>query len=172
MSDQEKRICVKTEMNAQMQKELNSKQFIFALVLMIIGGAGVLVALILDIIATIQDKPDKEIFIVLIVFAVFLGAGIGLFILVRKTNKAVMAQIKTNAYEFFPSYFTVTEICNGEEVAHAKIYNSQIVKSRESKNFLFFYASASAAYPVDKRNLMAEEISELKKFFNMPSKKA
>ncbi|MDE5721634.1 MAG: YcxB family protein [Clostridia bacterium] len=172
MSDQDKSICVTTEMNSQMQKELNAKQFILSLILIITGGAGVLVALILDVIATIQDKPDTEIFIVLIIFAVILGCGIGLLIIIRKTNKTVAAQAKVYAYEFFPAYFTITENCNGEEVAHAKIYNNQITKRRESKNYLFLYSSYVAAYPIDKRNLAKEELSELRNIFNIPQKAA
>lgn len=160
-------IKVSTLLDVNMQKELNKKPFILSLASTILGGVGVAVCFVLYIIAEYIGLNENTFLFVMIIFAAILGLGIGLLILVNKSLKQVSLNVKENTYEFFGDYFTITETLNGEVVGNAKIYNSQILKSRESANYLFFFISAGAAYPVLKKDLSEKEIDELRKIFRL-----
>lgn len=138
---------------------------------MIVGGIGTVAFLVLYIIAEyVFPKVDDLIFMLfLIVFASLLGGGIGLKILLAKNLKTVRGLNKEVDYEFFKTYFTIIEKLNGETIASAKIYNAQILKRKETQNYLFLYINASAVYPVDKTQLNAAELNTLKANFSIGS---
>ena len=159
-------IKVKTAIDANMQKELNSKPSAYALTLIIVGAIGVGIFLVLEIASAFVEMKENAIFVFLILFAVFLGAGIGLKVVINKTLKTVTALPKINEYEFFKDYFIIDQTMNGENIAHAKVYVNQITRSRESNNYLFFYIGA-AAYPVLKSELTEAELNTLRAIFRI-----
>ena len=155
-------------MDESMQKELSRKSFIFALVFTILGSVGVAAYIVLEIVAIfIEIKGDY--FAILLVFAVFLGCGIALLILLKKAASLARNSHKVNIYEFFSGYFTISELFNGEMTATAKVYNNQIVRAKETKNYFFFYINSSAAYPVSKQQLSPAELNTLRIVFRLPA---
>ncbi len=160
-------IKVSTPLDLKMQRELNKKSYILGITLSAIGGLIVAVAFVLYVIAVVLEKSETTYFVILICGGALLGAGIGALILVKKAEKTVLGVQKAETYEFFGDYFTIEETLNGEVVANVKVYNTQIIKSKESKNFLFFYINAVTAYPVSKSELTGEELSVLRKLFRL-----
>lgn len=159
-------IKVKTAIDANMQKELNSKPSAYALALIIVGSIGVGIFLILYVLAEFFNSDEGTSLIFLLLFAVFLGAGIGLKVVINKTLKTVTALPKINEYEFFKDYFIIDQTMNGENIAHVKVYVNQITRSRESNSYLFFYIGA-AAYPVLKSELTEAELNTLRRIFRI-----
>ncbi len=162
-------IKAKTVLDASALKELTRKPSVFALALMIIGGIGAGVFLVLDIIAEYIGLNENLMFVFLLIFAVFFGLGIGLKIILGKTSKTLSVSTKINEYEFFSDYFTVEQYVNGEQLARVKVYNGQVTKAKESKNYLFLYVDA-AAYPVAVSELTQEELNVLRQMFKLPVK--
>lgn len=163
-------IKVSTQMDDKVQKEFSKNNFLMGLILTIISSIGLAVFLVLDIVSIFLEFEDDGLFAFVIVFAVFLGLGISLLILVNKAANSAKTSNKIYTYEFFKDYFTATETLNGENVATAKFYNSQVIKSRETKNYLFFYTNAATACPVFKGELTEEELNTLRSIFRLPVK--
>lgn len=157
------------KLDENMQKELSGGLSIYALLLLIFGSIGTAAFLVLYVIAeyVFPAVDDFWFLMLLIIFAALLGGGIGLKILLNKNLKAVRGLDKSVHYEFFKSYFTVTETLNNETVASAKIYNTQIVKRKETENYLFLFINATAVYPVDKSQLNVAELNTIKANFNL-----
>ncbi len=156
-------IKVNTDLDKSMQKELSGTAFKLSVAFIIVGAIGVAAFLIMEIASIFIDAlKDEEYFIYLILFAVFLGAGIGLLAVLKTAYKNVTSLVKVNCYEFYSDCFTVDQAMNGEIVAHAKLYYNQITKSKESKNYLFIYVGAAGAYPVLKSALTEAELNTLK----------
>lgn len=124
------------KLDEKMQKELSGGLNIYALLLLIFGSIGTAAFLVLYVIAefVFPAVDDFWFLMLLIIFAALLGGGIGLKILLNKNLKAVRGIDKSVYYEFFKSYFTVTETLNKEPVASAKIYNTQIVNPEGSSS--------------------------------------
>lgn len=158
-------IKVSTKMDEEMQKELSRKPFILSLVLLCVSAVAFACFFVLFV---ISDDNDAVVF--MIVFGIMLGAGIGMLIVLKNAQKAAKNSGKVNEYEFFSGYFTISATMNGETVATVKIYDNQVTKSRESKNYFFFYVNTMAAYPVDKRNLTEREINTIRNVFKLPVK--
>ncbi|MDE7305939.1 MAG: YcxB family protein [Clostridia bacterium] len=161
-------IKISTKMDENMQKELSHKSFIFALVFTILGAIGVAAYIVLEVVSVFIELKGGF-FEILIVFAIFLGCGIALLILLNKAASLARNSHKVNVYEFFSGYFILSELLNGETVATVKIYNNQIIKSKETKNYFFFYVNSAAAYPVAKQQLSAAELNTLRLIFKLPA---
>jgi hypothetical protein len=104
------------------------------------------------------------------VFAVILGCGIGLLLIVKKQVNFLKTKNWENGYEFYKNYFIVNQFTNGENVAVVKNYVTQIEKAKETEKYLFFFISSSMAYPVSKEGLTDDEINTLRSVFSLPVK--
>lgn len=160
-------IKVETNLDMRMQKQLNRNSFIVAVILTVIGAAGVAACLSWYIALIVLDKEETAAFAILVVFAAVLGGGIGIFVLIKKAQKTVAGLNKIAICEFFGNYFEVRETLNGEQVGKVKIYNNQITKGKETQDFMFFYVHASAAYPVCKDGLTHTELERLRELFKL-----
>lgn len=163
-------IKITTELNENMQKELTKTTFAGALAAVITGGIGVAAFLALYITLIFLDKENETIFIYLVLFGALLGGGIGMMIVVNKANKSAKVSGKVNVYEFFKGYFYIDEYLNGERVGKAKFYDNQIIKSKETANYFFFYVTSVAAFPVAKAGLSEGELNALRTVFGRASK--
>lgn len=163
-------IKLSTAMTAAMQKELTKPALISSLVAIILGAAGVAVFLVLEIVS-IFTETEEGYFFMLIATAAVLGLGIALRALLLIAIKNIAALPRINEYEFFSGYFTIDQTVNGENVLHNKILNNQITKSKETKNYLFFYIG-NVVYPVLKEGADEGELNTLRSVFRLPVKGA
>jgi hypothetical protein len=117
----------------------------------------------------IKDNDTSLFIAFLMLFAVILGCGVGLLLLVKKQLASFKGKDYENKYEFYKNYFIVNQYSKGERVAVVKNYISQIVKAKETDKYLFFYISTAAAYPVAKSDLTDGELNALRKMFSLPT---
>lgn len=161
-------IKVSTALDEKMQKELTRGSFATSLTFIILGSIGVALFLVLEIVSIFLEWEDGNFyFLMTVLFAIILGSGISLMLLINKNLKAVKGVSRVNTYEFYQSYFIISETLNGETVGSVKIYNNRIMKAREVKNYLFFYINAGAAYPVSKAELSEAELNTIKNIFRL-----
>jgi ABC-type transport system involved in multi-copper enzyme maturation permease subunit len=163
-------IVTKTKVDEEVQRVLNKKISIISLIAIILGAVGVLALLVLDIVLTFRDQESAVVIAFLMVFAVILGCGIGLLLIVKKQVNFLKTKNWENGYEFYKNYFIVNQFTNGENVAVVKNYVTQIEKAKETEKYLFFFISSSMAYPVSKEGLTDDEINTLRSVFSLPVK--
>lgn len=146
----------------KVQKELSAKLFYFSLAALIIGIAGTLAYIVLGTI--FEDAGWVEI---LLVFCVPLAIGLVFLLSRRSLIKQSLKNIgSTNIYEFFSDCLIMRETRGGMEIAVVRVNYGDIVKVKETANYIFFfYRIKSTAYPIDKSTLTAAEINTVKKLF-------
>lgn len=151
-------------LDAAMQRELSAGTNRLAVTMITVGAVGVALFITMYVISgfVFRDADDFYFLFMSVAFAVLLGGGIGLKMLIKKNLRAALSAERVNEYEFFRDYFILTEYLNGEKVGAAKVFNRSVIRVRESKNYLFMYITASAVYPVCKADLEEGEVSTIK----------
>lgn len=163
-------IKIETAINADMQREYLRKLYIVSLVSLISGSIGLAAYIVWVVLVTGTEAREPSI-LMLILFAVLFGFGLVFLLACKKTVKNTgKSGIKLESCEFFNNYIIAEDYLGGEKVATVKIYYSQIVKRRETKNFLFISLQPSAAIPVSKAGLSEGELNALRKLVGLPVK--
>lgn len=147
---------VKTKIDAKMQKEMLKKQLILSYVFIACGAVGALIG-----------------FFVLIFFdsgeyfacsAIVLGCGLGLLIASKKMIKSAEVSNKENIYTFGADFVEVKTMYHDDEMGTLKLYYTDILKIKETKNYIFIFPDNTKAYPVLKENV--SDLEELKKLIH------
>ncbi len=163
-------IKAETAVNAEMQREFMRTTYILSVIALIVGSVGLAAYLAWDI-SSIFIKIKEPGTWILFIVAVFFAFG---FIFVMSCRRAIKqvekGPAKAEVYEFFNNYMIAEDYLNGEKVANVKIYYNQILKRRETKNYLFFYVQATAACPVSKAGMSEGELNTLRGLFGLPVK--
>ena len=149
----------KTPLTKEMQNELNAPISLASKILLIVG------AVLLGVYIFVGACFEEELLVLeicLYVGAVFVGIGVGLLFLVKRTKKNANLFDVINNYEFFEEYFTIESERNGEIFSTAKIYYKEIHKIKERKTYLFIYHTPATAFPVLKETLSNEELTQIK----------
>ena len=143
----------KCEINEELQKEANKNSKRNAIIMLIIGAVG-LVAYV--IVSTFIEHYLLE--ILSWVSAFLLVFGIFLLVLIKNTNKKMVEKKMVDEYELFEEYLTVDSYQNGEKIVSLKAYYKDLIKIRETENYIFLYPNKQSAYPVPKKQLTDEEL--------------
>ena len=154
-------IKVETRLDENVQKEFMAKTFIVSLVCLILGSVGIVAYLTWDILSEFIAIKAPSI-VILIVFACAFAFGLVFVISRNKLVKKARTENKTEVYEFFNNYVVANDYLNGEQVATVKIYYNQIIKRKETKNYIFFFVQTAAACPVSKAGLTDGELNAIR----------
>lgn len=163
-------VKVRTVIDEKIQKELSAYFRIFSLIALIIGPIGFCIVLVLYILSFfILNIDDTILLLFLVLFAADVVLGILLKVQLNRVLQNARTAPKVYEYEFFANYFTFKEFSNGEVVATAKFYNSQISKVKNAKSYFFVYITAAQAFTVSKDGLTEDELQILKTVLRLPS---
>lgn len=152
---------VKTDINKEIQKELSRPLFIVGIVTLVLGIFGIVAYIVLG---TIFDNPEIE---YMLFFSLPFSFGLVLLITINKLCKNADKIPQYNQYTFEEQYFMVTTYRRGENVGTVKLYYKDLVKSRESKNYIFMYLNKYSAVAVAKDQLNSDELILLRSFLGL-----
>lgn len=104
--------------------------------------------------------------------------GLSIFFIVKgilwfQTNKSVKNAAKQNIkqqYVFTEQYVTIYTIRQGETTGIGKTFYTNSFKIKDTKEFFLLYLNTTSVYPVDKKVLSEEEISELRRILRLKKK--
>ena len=156
---------VKTELNSEVQTELSRPVYITSLIMLIIGSVGLVAYIVLG---TIFDNTALD---YMLAFAVPFGFGLVFLITVKKMSKNIEKIKQTNEYTFEQDYMSVTTYRFEENEGSIKVYYRDLVKSRETKKYIFMYINKVSALAVDKTLLTEDELIILKSLLGLKIKK-
>ena len=147
----------KTEFNQAMQKELNSKSKKINKTLMIIGAIGLLAYIVIGTIL------EEEVWWceALLVFALPFSFGLILLITINKQEKKAVFSNQYNVYEFNDDFLNAETYSKGECTSKVKFYYKDIVRVKETDNYLFLFIQIKHAFPVLKSGFEAGEKEKL-----------
>jgi len=148
---------IKTEtlFTEKMQKELSKKQFKLWLFLLIFSSIFEFFTIILSFMG--EDVWSLHCCnLIVVVFSI---------ICIRtnfKNRKNCVENKIINSYEFDQEYFYVSTTKNGDNLGNMKIYYKDIIKVKETENYLFLYINRINAYPIDKATTSKEDLILIK----------
>ncbi len=159
-------IKTRTAITAEVQKELNSKSLVIGVIYVVLGAV---FAAVYAVLVAVNAIESSELHILL--FGAVLLLALGIIILF--SNRAVAASsehlLKEIEAEFFQGYLISREYVCGELTAVSKVYYGRIVKTRESRNYLFIYSTAVTAIVVAKSDVTESELNIVRGLITNPA---
>ena len=103
---------------------------------------------------------------VLWIGAILFAWGLTMFITVNKVNKKSTSRNLIDEIEFNEEYFEEKIMKNNEVIATNKRYYKDLIKIKETENYIFLYSSRASATPVYKKAFSPEELTLIKVWAN------
>lgn len=149
-------ITIETKYSKKMYDELFNNSIIICSVCAIIG----LLIFIFYLVTYITLHSSYMLFCGLfIMICSFITTFMSLY---QKSTQIKKDLNKKSVTVFNEDYMEVTDYNNEEQIGFEKVYYKDIIKIRETKNFLFLYPNRVLAYPISKDNLTIENINQIK----------
>lgn len=141
----------------KLQKELNQKmknRFMIAFIVSLVG----LVAYV----AVSMFVEYKWLDVLLWVFAIIFGYSLVMIITINKINKKTAGNNLSSQLEINEDFMIIISFKNNIQFATTKIFYKEIIKVKETENYLFLYPDKSQAFPIPKSEFTSEEFSLIK----------
>ena len=100
--------------------------------------------------------------LILSLMALVLAVGILLLWCYFKIKRDTLKENRTNEVEFFEEYLESHIIKNEQVVATQKINYNEIVKIKETEDYIFIYPTINNAFVVEKKQFSNQELVEIK----------
>lgn len=150
---------VKIDQN--LQRELNEKAWIYSLISLIVGAIGLMAYII---VGAFFEAFWLE--VLLWFFAFAFGVGLTIFVSINKVNKNASAKNMTDNIELQENFLIEETVVNNEVVSTNKVYYKDILKIKETENYLFLYVNKTNAVPIPKKEFAGEDLSKIKVWVN------
>ena len=139
-------------------KELNHRSKVISLIMVFVGA----VAIVLW--ATLSEflGDSNWFYLLLCLGAIYFVFGIILLCNIKKITDNQLQNPKIEQMEFFADSVSVTTLKNDEVIATAKFRYSELIKARETENYIFLYPTKTNAVCADKNELGQENVQILK----------
>ena len=87
-----------------------------------------------------------------------------------KMRRDANANVRENAYCFYPDTFTIETTQGGRPMGLSRLAYSDCRKIKENKSFFFLTVPAAGIFVVEKAGLSAEDCARLRELFRLPPK--
>ena len=152
------------EITQDLQKELsksNKQKCIIALIISIVGIFAYIIVPIENLLLEILLYTSSSVFAISLIILLSINKAI------KKTSNNKMV----GEFELEEKFFNSIAIKDGEQISSVKIYYKDLIKIKETDNYLFLYPNKQIAYPVPKNKLTQDELSLLKGWLNNAKQK-
>ncbi len=139
---------IRTKIDGKMQKELLQGLMIFAWTTFSVGLAGLIAYIVVFVGLDLKDNYP-----ILISCSIVFAVGLMYVVTCGKLVKNAQATNKTNIYTISEEYMQIESEYHGEIQETTKLFYSDIVKIKETKNYIFVYPDTTRAYPIEKKNV-------------------
>ena len=138
-------------------KQLNSNILKKGLIWTILSSSILLIYIIVTVFL------NKNINVLILSLMAFVSAGGILMIWCYfKIKRNTLKENRTNEVEFFEEYLESRVIKNEQVVATQKVNYNEIVKIKETEDYIFIYPTINNAFVVEKKQFTSQELVEIK----------
>lgn len=148
-------------LDIKLQRELNERNWLISLISLIVGSIGLGVYIV---IATFYENYFLELMLWVCAFA--FGYGLVFLILIKKINKKAAQRNITISLEINEDLVIENDLKEGEVISTNKVYYKDLMKVRETENYLILYVNKASAVPILKSAFTPEELSTIKLWIN------
>lgn len=99
---------------------------------------------------------------ILSLMALVLAGGILMIWCYFKIKRDTLKENRTNEVEFFEEYLESRVIKNEQLIATQKVNYNEIVKIKETEDYIFIYPTINNAFVVEKKQFSNQELVEIK----------
>lgn len=145
------------KVDEKVMKEFNSSMLKKGLIWTISSAS---ITLIYIIVTVFLNKNINA--LILSLMACFLAVGILLLWCYFKIKRDTLKENRTNEVEFFEEYLESHVIKNEQVVATQKVNYNEIIKIKETEDYIFIYPVINNAFVVDKKQFSSQELVEIK----------
>lgn len=149
------------KVDENMQKELNNELKNKSKIMVIVGVIGFVLYIALSLFF-----ENSYVDLVLWISAFIFGVGLVLLFTVNKTNKNSVERNLVDEIELFEDHLIENIKKNEEVIATNKHYYKDIIKVKETENYLFLYVNKAAAVPIIKSAFTKDELVNIKILVN------
>ena len=100
--------------------------------------------------------------LILSLMALVLAFGLLLIWCYFKIKRDTLKENRTNEVEFFEEYLESRVIKNEQVVATQKVNYNEIIKIKETEDYIFIYPVINNAFVVEKKQFTSQELVEIK----------
>ena len=152
-------IEITTVLTKDVQKAMTKRIWIYSWIAFSIGLIGILLYLTSDFIWNEQEWTKF-----LLVFAIPFGFGITYIIMLKKLYKLPLDERNVNIYQFEDDGFTVITFKGNINTGSARITYDQIVKIKETGEYLFLFVNKFSAFAIKKNDVSISDIETIKMY--------
>ena len=145
------------KVDEKVMKQLNSNILKNGLIWTISSAS---ITLIYIVVTVFLNKNTNA--LILSLMACFLAVGILLLWCYFKIKRDTLKENRTNEVEFFEEYLESRVIKNEQVVATQKVNYNEIIKIKETEDYIFIYPVINNAFVVDKKQFTSQELVEIK----------
>ena len=138
-------------------KQLNSNILKKGLIWTILSFSIILIYIIVSV---FLNKNTNVLILSLMAFVS--AVGILLIWCYFKIKRDTLKENRTNEVEFFEEYLESRVIKNEQVVATQKVNYNEIVKIKETEDYIFIYSTINNAFVVEKKQFTSQELVEIK----------
>jgi len=149
------------KIDENVQRELNDQMWVVSLISLIVGSVGLASYIVISVFV---ESVWLELLLWPMAFA--FGVGLTLLISIKKINKKSVQNNLIDNLEIEEDYVVSTTMKNGEIISTLKTYYKDLLKVKETENFLFLYINKASAVPIPKQSFSPEEFSLIKLWVN------
>lgn len=149
------------KIDENLQKELNFKSWLIYLIFTIIGSVGLLAYIVIGMFTESQVLE-----FILWISAFAFAFGIVMILSIKKINKKAIANGFIDTLEFEQDFCIEKTSKNDEVISTLKVYYKDLIKLRETKNYLFLYVNQAGAIPLPKNAFSNEEFETIKSWID------
>lgn len=155
---------IRTKIDGKMQKELLKTQIVLSWVLFGVGLAGLVAYIGVSLFVDFEENYP-----LIVVCSMFFAIGLIFGISYNKLVKNAETINKSNIYTFSQEFMQIETEYHGEIEDKTKLYYSDILKVKETKNYIFIYPDTTKAFPIEKKNV--QDIDSLRRLLFSGKKK-
>lgn len=138
-------------------KQLNSNILKKGLIWTILSSAIILIYIIVTVFL------NKNINALILSLMAFVSAvGILLIWCYFKIKRDTIKENRTNEVEFFEEYLESSVIKNEQVIATQKVNYNEIIKIKETEDYIFIYQTINTVFVVEKKQFSNQELVEIK----------
>lgn len=158
----------KVKIDRKVQDELNKNIQIVSIICLIVGVIGLIAYIVLG--AIIESEPFWIEFF--LAFSAPFAFGLVMLVINANNKKKVEKAVIEDAFDFQEEFMMVESSKNGEVVSNLKFYYKEIIKVKETNNYLFLYPNKASAFAIPKHDLSEDELNTLKGWVKIAREKS
>lgn len=152
-----------TKLDENVNKELNRKNMLSWLIVLLIGIGVTAFGVIATLFSLLESFYCS---LMMVIGMLFITFSLICIIIILKMGKEQKNSNIELVYDFLKKYVILKRMENGTEIESEKIYYKYIIKTRKTKNYIYIYRSDKTVIPFCTRDVNLDDLKTIENYFS------